>query len=287
MSKDLGPWEGSPISTLKQAFGNEVCGNGLQWAINKINTASGPSGQPNLIDYYNLPELECIPAFGPGVGSGVGGYDLECLYETGADFDFGEGTDAYGDPEDGDIFDYLNEIEECAGNNGYNRWYNHLSGAVIVDLSDSTRQPVDIISKELFDPNGEFNSPSITLDEGLYSIATISNKGQYISNIMEVKNEFTSTIELASLFTAKIFPNPIPEDRFKLEMNADANLKYDFVLTDMRGTTLLRRNFVLQKGKSHTVNIKMKGNNNLPTGTLVGTFVFKDGSTKSYNIIKN
>lgn len=111
MSKDLGPWEGSPISTRKQAFGNEVCGNGLQWAINKINTASGPSGQPNLIDYYNLPELECIPAFGPGVGSGVGGYDLECLYNTGADFDF---------------------------------------------------------------------------DEGLYSIATISNKGQYISNIMEV-----------------------------------------------------------------------------------------------------
>lgn len=105
--------------------------------------------------------------------------------------------------------------------------------------------------------------------------------------LKEVSSRFTSQIELASLFEANIFPNPIADDNFNMEMTAEAKLKYDFVLTDMNGLTLLKRNFVLQKDKTRQVNIHMNGNKTLLTGTFVGTFIFEHGSTKSYNIIKN
>lgn len=98
---------------------------------------------------------------------------------------------------------------------------------------------------------------------------------------------FNSSIDLSTFFSANIYANPIVDDNFNLEMSVDATLDFKFVLTDINGVELIGKDFVIKKDETHTSNIRLDENNSLPTGTLIASFIFKDGSTKSYNIIKH
>jgi hypothetical protein len=278
IAKDLGLWgnSGTTIETnVLAGMPGTGCGQIMQWAINKINTASGPNGGPNRITENGKPQLECIVDFNDNNSSGSS-FDMDCF--NNISFQLGP---------DGDVFDYLNLVAGCNGSS-YEKWWDDIDQVTFSNLADSEADPISVLSTDLFNQDGVFNSPNITMNEGLYTIGLIfSEDRNYLPIIKEVKQTFNSSIDLSSFFTANIFANPIIEDNFNLEMSVDATLDFRFVLTDITGVKLLSKDFVIKKDETHTENIRLDEDTALPPGTLIASFIFKDGSTKSYNIIKN
>jgi hypothetical protein len=285
VGKDLGPWEGNFISTGSIPTGNAICGNNLGWAINRINTMSGPFNQPNLLDLYGMPDLECTPGFAPS-GNSIGTLDqstLDCI---------GQLNWVFGDPlanpnANGDVFDYLNAIQECLGNTGFSQWYEDIEEVSIYQiLGGNTTQPIDIYASALFNENGEFDSPQISLLPGLYSIALKStDNGLYLPLIEEIKEPLNSSIPMSSLFSATLYPNPIIENFVDIDMTSQAKMAVDFLITDLNGSEYTKRKLFLEKDQNQNVRISIDQIESLPTGTLICTFIFQDGSSQSYNII--
>lgn len=280
IAKDLGPWGGNAIVTnVLAGLPDPGCGQLPQWFINTINTASGPNGSQNTIDKYGKPDLVCNPDFNDmgGATMGSNGWDMNCIQNINIQFGF-----------DGDLSDYFNLIADCMGAD-YGQYWERISQVSIANIGSPnvSEDPITIISSELFNEDGSFNSPNIYLEEGLYSIGMVnSDNGSYLPVLKEVKQPFHTNIDLSTLFTANIFANPIIGDEFNMEMSVDATLDFKFVLTDINGVMLLDKDFVIRKDEIHTENIRLPENNTFPTGTLIASFIFKDGSTKSYNIIK-
>ena len=265
--KTLGPWHGNFIQTPDQAFGNTVCANDLNWAINLMNTAA----LGTLFSSQGMPNLQCIPSFDSDPSGS--GFNPECLLLLQS-FILGE---------DGDIFDLLSQIEACNSGGSSTHWWEEIDNVIVNDL-DKFSTPTVINSSDLFNANGEFVSPNITLNPSLYSIGISLKNGQYIPLVKELKKPLVNAYELANLLDVVIFPVPIPGEQFEINFQAHAKLKFDYVLTDFNGNELFRKNFVIQEGQDRNHTIKPK--KTMPSGFLVNLFIFEDGSVKSVQTIK-
>ncbi len=267
VQKTLGPWNGNFIQTPNQAFGNTVCPNDLNWAINLMNTAGGGT----LFSSHGMPNLQCLPSFDSDPDGSD--FNAECLLLL-QDFILGE---------DGDIFDLLSQIEACNSGGSPTHWWEEIDGVLINDLDIST-PPIVINSSDLFNANGEFVSPNITLNASLYSVGIHLKNGQYIPLVKELKKQLVNSYELANLLDVVIFPVPITGEQFEINFKTQAKLKFDYVLTDFNGIELFRKNFVIQEGQDRNYTIKPKLT--MPSGFLVNIFIFEDASVKSVQTIK-
>lgn len=271
VQKILGPWNGNYIQTPNQAFGNTVCTNDLNWAINLMNNAGGGT----LFSSQGLPNLQCIPSFDSDPDGSE--FDPDCLLIL-QDFVFGDGED-----EDGNIFDLLSEIDSCNTGGFPSPWWEEIESVLITDL-DNPSTPIVINTAELFNANGEFVTPNFTLKASLYSIGISFKNGQYLPIVKEIKKPLVNTFALANLLDVVIFPVPITNEQFEINFKAQAKLKFDYVLTDFNGNELYRKNFVIQEGQDRNHTIKPK--ENMPLGFLVNRFIFEDGSVKTVQSIK-
>lgn len=265
--KTLGPWSGNYIQTSSQPFGNTVCPNDLNWAINLMNSDGGGT----LFSSHGFPNLQCVPAYDENTN--LPGFDSECLLIL-QDFNIGV---------DGDIFDLLAQLDECNSGGSATQWWEEIDKVIINEL-DRSAAPIFINPADFLNENGGFVSPNFTLNPGLYSIGISFKKGQYIPLVKELKNQLINNYELANLLDVVIFPVPISGQEFEINFQTHAKLKFDYVLTDFNGIELFQKNFVIQEGQNRNYTIKPK--DVMSSGFLINRFIFEDGSIKSVQTIK-
>ena len=179
---------------------------------------------------------------------------------------------------DGDIFDQLNELHDCLYGTDTSLWDDHHGRIINITITPLSSDEASIILKysDFFRHNGEFISPNIVLDKGLYTIGYLFKDKTYIPLIEEVKNSFVNQYELSNLLDVTIYPVPVQGDRFNLKMHASAKLKFDYILYDFNGNVLYRKHFVLQKGHDRDFTVRVNGG--IPNGILINKFVFEDNS---------
>jgi hypothetical protein len=268
IKKGRGLWAGANVQTSNTTYTASDCIHDLQWAENQLNTVNGGT----LFSDQGYPNLDCIPGASPFSGSQ---FDTDCLL----------GIQNYTLGTDGDIFNMLNVLESClTGTSPYiaNLWISKFPKDEGTQGGDDDGK--NVFFEDLYSANGEFTSPNITLEPGLYTFGVRFSDGTYLPVIKEVEKTLVSVIELSDFLDVTVFPVPIIDDEFTLQMAAEAKLKFDFILTDFNGEEKFRKNFVLQKG--HSRNHKIKVNKGLSEGFYFCTFHFEDGSMKTIQILK-
>jgi hypothetical protein len=250
-----------------------------------------------MIDFFNnngggtylinegLPLLECAPAI-TNNGGGLDGFDYDCFENTG--FQLGEIGE---NGQINDVYDLITVLDECTdiinSPGGTIEW---VDVEFNIFLLSGTGNDGPIVSRpygSLVDNNGELMKTDFTLESGLYNIAVQTKEGYYISIIKEVKKTLTNGITLAEHLNVTVFPVPITGDDFMLNLQADYKMKFQYILSDLDGTELYKKNFVVQEGHNKNHSIKANGNASFPSGILVNTFIFEDGSSKSFQTMKN
>lgn len=138
----------------------------------------------------------------------------------------------------------------------------------------------------MFQPNGELISQNIDLTTGIYSIGVALKNGQYFPFVKEVKQNFSSTLLQKDFLDATAYPVPFTGNEFEMQFDATATVKFNYMLSDLNGNEYVNKKFVLHKDHSRSHTIRSKGNLEIPSGILVNTLIFEDGSIKSFQIVK-
>jgi hypothetical protein len=102
---------------------------------------------------------------------------------------------------------------------------------------------------------------------------------------MEKTNQSVSTTALSSYLTVEsIFPNPIESGELTTRVSADASLTFDYKITSVNGVVFYAQNDIsIAKDKGMKLIIS---SDDLPSGSLIHTFIFEDGSTTSMTTIR-
>lgn len=88
-----------------------------------------------------------------------------------------------------------------------------------------------------------------------------------------------------NFLNVNIYPNPIASGNHTIEMEADATLNFDYKILDGQGAEIYNKdNITILKDNTLDLYVPV---DNFPSGTLVHVFEMSDGSSVSYNTVKN
>lgn len=127
--------------------------------------------------------------------------------------------------------------------------------------------------------------PVIDFDPGLYNVALKRTGFPIMYGVFEVRDPFDATLPLKDFCTATIYPNPITEDFFFIDIETSAYLRVHYEITDANGEVLDRYEFRLPK--DHDGTHKIVPDVTLPSGFLYHKFSFDDDSYETIITIKN
>lgn len=135
------------------------------------------------------------------------------------------------------------------------------------------------------DPNGLPNIPIMNFEKGLYSVALKRSGFPLMYGIFEVRDQFTSALPHKDFFDAIIYPNPIVEDHFFVDVLTTARLWVKYEIFDSNGNQVYE--YTIQLPKDHSATHRIETDNPLPQGFLYHKFTFADGSYETISTIKN
>lgn len=263
IAKGLGQWAGlsgqSCTWTPYLVYGNSMGAMSKTWAISVINQHANLTG-------CGAPLLQCIDGsftdpFG-GIGDG-----LETIDQlTEADLD--SIIIVYGETEE------IADVLDPAGDD----WWNNFLGVSIVDLTGNSGEIFNGKIADMRDEDGFVTSPSISINPGLYAFSLQRNDGAYFSIIKEYSSE-DNTSGLSGSFTYTIYPVPINNNQFSIDVLATAKLEVLYKIFDLNSNLLYESRIFIEKDESKTLVIEPEVQ--LPEGFLVNQFVFMDGSQLS------
>lgn len=273
VQKYLGPWANNGVVQAENLAISmtDLCLQGIPTVVSIINSNSFTS--------WLTPNLACS-----GSSSSVPGASSS----DAIDFfiDCSDAVEAWLEVEGNSMVEAM-ELFDCLGGGATNPGFDWPSEVSVVNIAPfiSNGEPILVFQEEdFYDPNREFVSPVINLKQGLYTIGIQFNDASYYTLFFESKRAATHTYALSNFLEATAFPVPIIDDEFSLNLHAYAKLKFDYVLYDLNGTELYRKNFVLQKDHQRTHLIKVNGG--IPSGQLVNKFIFEDGSELQFQSVK-
>ncbi|MEX1001025.1 MAG: hypothetical protein WDZ35_02835 [Crocinitomicaceae bacterium] len=276
INKYLGPWaqDPTPVVTAENI------------AVEPSTTCNEPIG--TMVDILNTNTFSSWFFDGNPLFCGVGSVGVPSFDHEGDEVEFLNNCwtelEAWLEATDGSFAEAL-ELFDCKdGDGGGFDWPENVALVNIMPYENPNGE-VQVLKKEdLYLPNGEFVSPQITIDEGLYMIGVQFKDASYLTLWFDSVKSRVWNIPYSELLEANIFPVPIQDDEFTLSMTAKAKLKFDYVLYDLNGEELFRRNFVIPKDHSREQIIKI--HNGIPSGQLVNKFYFEDGSVLEFQTIK-
>lgn len=292
IQKALGPWEDGNEYRMYD-YGVNLClvqygmapPDGLGALINLMN---------NENDDPNLPTLACAANLGAGCGSNGNGtpddgifddIEIEAEVECGIIFTYNSIWGPIGDAIDSD-FDCLppsNLIID--GEIAIGTFLASTEVFQIVELDESPETILLTSASDYIDASGEPISMSLNLEPGLYKIiAKTPNKGLRYT-IAEVDNRINLSLLHKDYFSAVIFPNPIINNNYNIQMQASARLNVLYELFDSQGNLLWKQSFNLKDGhdESHQIDPGLQ----IPSGMLLHKFSFEDGSSETYTTLRN
>jgi hypothetical protein len=271
VAKSMGTWNGAAGAfDLPNVFtfdNNTIGSFTLNHMINLFNTSGGTA----LLAQEGYPPLECNSAIN-GLPSGSLG--APCYQ----DISFVLGVN-------GDINDYIEILEsDCFPQFTYE--YVLLT---VNPVDNDGGNPIIFrpFGTEKFDENGNINSNPLTLAPDLYRINVTDANGEHYTFIKEITETLVNSLDMSDFLNVTAFPVPFTGNEFTLNLNATANLKFDYTLTDLNGLVYYQETIVLRENDDLNHIIHALNGQNFPTGILVNTFNFADGSTESFQIIKN
>ncbi len=139
----------------------------------------------------------------------------------------------------------------------------------------------------MVDENGNIIAPSFTMPKGLMYYDVVNKRGQHAYFIKENREAIINNLQQKNFLTATAFPVPITGNAFSLHLQATANIKFTYTLTNIDGTVLYTENFKLAKGYDRNHHIQMPEGQIIPPGILINRFEFSDGSVLTFESIKN
>jgi len=274
-----GPWYGNDPVMAENVLATlaEVCieTEGVPVVVNIINT--------NTFSNHISPDLECsgfgttgTPTLPEADESEAELFEADCWKEMLAFINAAPGT-----PE---IIAAFEALMECMTEEPGISWPNNVEVINVAQFVNPSNEVTTITEADIFLPNGEFTSFPLTLDSGLYVVGIQFSDKSYFSFFYDSPQAASYTFPLSAFLSASVFPVPIEDDEFTLSLQADAKLKFDYVLSDFSGEELYRKTFVVQKGHNRLHPVKV--NQGIPDGQLVNRFIFEDGSELQFQTVK-
>lgn len=279
IQKHLGKWQDENF-TMSDELANEAdipCGDFLNSITAMINHANSNINLNN--------DLSCN-----GFGGGV---------DPWGDLPFNVWSDLHNDwvDWDEDIYDILDYMENVFDDNfdgntsGVDWWpSDDVSQIQLINIGKgvsegATQSTIVLYRDSLFNSNGEPNYNDITLQQGLYNIHFTLIGGRTFPLILGKTNSETQGFAHTNFLDVNIYPNPITSGNLTIAMEADATLNFDYKILDGQGAEIYNKdNVTINKDNALDLFVPV---NNFPGGTLVHVFEMSDGSSVSYNSIKN
>ena len=287
VGKTLGSWVGQNlISTPELSFGMDKCGNDTWWAMGIVNNNRPiPNGYPvdgTGTNYY--PILECNDP-SPSNGIEASGSSNSCIEGVWQDLlntptQSPDDNDSIGDvwtPFVEAIVECLTEEEDDDGS--VLSWQERINKITILNLNDVTNPVIEI------DPaDASTFSDGLNLRPGLYNFGFVVKDIGYVPMIFELDKKLTVNMAMSNLLSVNIYPVPIVDNKFTIDMTASDALNFTYEFRGSNGTLLYSEKFSLKKGQQwkHMVKPRL----GVPNGNHFNRFVFQDGSTLSFQTIK-
>ena len=231
--------------------------------------------------------------------------DLSCNGFGGGSNPFGGYTrNVWSDLHDGwidsdeDIWDILDEVGETINETGFDDnntgvdWWpsDDVSQVQLINIKKGVNQSKTQSTKtlyrdSLFNQNGEPNYNNISMKRGLYNVSLTLEGGYTFPLLLEKTTTETTGFDNTNFLNVNIYPNPIVSGDLTISLEADATLKFDYKILDGQGAELYSRdNITLSKDTSMDLYVPV---DDFPSGSLIHVFEMSDGSSVSYNSIKN
>jgi len=262
--KGLGPWgeDYGKFVPLVNVSGHPYCG----------------SQNSDVIDFFNSFEvlnepLECHPAINGG----------------------GEGT-GWDNPDDcfGEVENWANCIEELAtelmtsdvegGGQGVSGSGNPITDVVISSWDGTTCKPVYTFSGyDMPYVAGKFYFPSVSFEPGLYNIQVVGADGKSRFAFAECTKAVSFNSGDVQHVTAKVFPVPIKNETFELELATTKKVNFEYVLKSYSGQILYSKNYTMEENTQITESVSFIN----PAGNkfLLNIIQCEDGTIESFTTL--
>lgn len=276
VKKRKGIWADSYIYTDEIVNPNNFCVNELSGAIQLMNNPSS-SNLPSLVDDGFIDELlycAISSTVTPDEANGCPLPNMEIDYNGD------------GDINGWDILDYWSN--DCVPHIPYVTFdfiypFHSVSYIFVENVSNSEIPNVKIKGDDLFDEVGDFTFPDFPLSKGLNIINVIFRGGGERRVVVEINEDIDGSLNLSNFLDVTIFPVPISENSFFMNLVASTSLNFRYELYDFDQNLIYKMDYKLKVGHDENHLIQP---NFIPEGMLINKFIFEDGSSISITTLK-
>ncbi len=144
------------------------------------------------------------------------------------------------------------------------------------NYSGTVRIPTDSIIQ----PDSSVSFDNLSLSSGLYRMNIIVDSFSVFPFFFEANQpQNTNSQSLSTFLNVTVFPVPVTNNEFSVQMIGAKRLKYKYTLSDITGQVLLQEPFTIDENEEIIFSTQIDPNLYLPYNMLVNTFTFEDGST--------
>ncbi len=162
-------------------------------------------------------------------------------------------------------------------------WPEDLLNVKFFNMTDPTFI-VEIDKSTFFDENDIFIGSPIFMSNGFYRIQYQFNDGTMLNSYVYNEEDNSSSFMQSDFVSCSIYPVPINENWFKLNLQANQRVKFKYELKNMDGTIIYSERFIVEKNE--TLDKRIVPLNGLQNGTYVNLLTFEDGSVINFQTVK-
>ena len=225
---------------------------------------------------------------GPGGSGGSGGLGQkyhEFVQELGLLIQDDNNGDGEGLPKWSDFVNIVENASKAGTGNPNRLLASDILQFEIVNVMNNTRT---IINPSILEnAEGELLFNNITVSEGLHKVNVMfSGSNNIFPFYFEGDASSTNPNAFSNFLTVQVFPVPITNNEFTINMMAAKDLKYTYQMLDLNGTIYLEKEFELGTNEELNYYNYMEQGLAFPSNIVVNKFIFEDGSTTVIQSIK-
>jgi hypothetical protein len=197
------------------------------------------------------------------------------------------GPNGQGIPEFGEFKTVFEESSEVNTTNINRLQASDIVQIQITNLSDQSTTL--IYPSEIVNEQGEFSLNAYAFTGNLYRADIMySNNLSIIPFYFEGDNSnIAENHGLSNFLNVTIYPVPVVNNQFTIQMEATKDLRYTYQMLDLNGDIIIQKEFDIRVGEEIDFFNSFDNNLNFTNNIIVNKFTFEDGSTKVIQSIKS